>query len=194
MQSEQDESFGDLFGEVDALSKEDRVLLKKSQLPDPGLKARRLAAEEGAAKASPDGLSSVEHIPLVKPHDILSFRRDGVQHGVFRKLRLGHYPIESRIDLHRMTFDQARKRVGIFISDCVKAEIRSALITHGRGENSKTPALLKSSVNRWLRETDAVMAFHSAQPNHGGSGSTYVLFRKGQSQKMKNRERFGGRS
>jgi DNA-nicking Smr family endonuclease len=33
-------------------------------------------------------------------------------------------------------------------------------------------------VNRWLREVDNVLAFHSAQPADGGTGAVYVLLRK----------------
>ncbi|MGB0189025.1 MAG: Smr/MutS family protein, partial [Aequoribacter sp.] len=40
------------------------------------------------------------------------------------------------------------------------------------------------------RELDAVQAFHSAQPQHGGTGAVYILLRKNEIQKQVNRERF----
>ena len=38
-----------------------------------------------------------------------------------------------------------------------------------------------------LKELDAVQAFHSAQPQHGGTGAVYVLLRKNAEQKRANR-------
>jgi hypothetical protein len=35
-----------------------------------------------------------------------------------------------------------------------------------------------------------VQAFHSAQPQHGGTGAVYVLLRKSEEKKQENRERF----
>ena len=47
--------------------------------------------------------------------------------------------------------------------------------------------MLKGYVNHWLKELDAVQAFHSAQPQHGGTGAVYVLLRKNAEQKRANR-------
>ena len=41
---------------------------------------------------------------------VLEFKRPGIQNGVYRKLRLGHYDIEARLDLHRFTVAEARDR------------------------------------------------------------------------------------
>ncbi|MCV6604775.1 MAG: Smr/MutS family endonuclease, partial [Porticoccaceae bacterium] len=62
-------------------------------------------------------------------------------------------------------------------------------VTHGKGEMRHKPALLKSCVNHWLRQLDVVLAFHTAQRHHGGSGATYVMLRKSDTQKDENRER-----
>lgn len=155
----------------------------------PGLLRRRAAAQDGTLKTG-NYLAGVEHITRVKPWDILSFKRDGVQHGVFRNLRLCKYSINATLDLHRMTVVQAREQVFRFVGACVAGDIRCSMITHGRGEQRAESALLKSCVNHWLRELDNVLAFHSAGRQHGGSGSTYILLRKSGSLKEKNRERF----
>ena len=127
-------------------------------------------------------------------HDILSWQRPGVQHGVFRKLRLGQYPIEARLDLHRMTVAQARKEVFDFINDCVRYGLRSVIILHGKGErNPDGIAQLKSYLAKWLTELDAVLAFHSAQKHHGGTGAVYVMVRKSERDKQHNRELHGSR-
>ena len=52
------------------------------------------------------------------PHDILSFIRPGIQHGVFKNLRQGKYEIQSMLDLHRHTVEQARQALWMFINDC----------------------------------------------------------------------------
>lgn len=40
---------------------------------------------------------TLDNAPMLKPDDVLHFRRDGVQEGVYRKLRLGKYPIQARL-------------------------------------------------------------------------------------------------
>jgi len=40
----------------------------------------------------PDYLS-IDHAPMLKPDDHVEFKRDGVQDGVYKKMRLGKYPI-----------------------------------------------------------------------------------------------------
>lgn len=148
-----------------------------------------LARREAAVRVNPDELNTLsdDYIELVGPHDVLSYQRPGVQHGVFRKLRLGQYPCDAELDLHRKTLQEAREEVFDFVSDCLKHNIRCVKIQHGKAEHSNPPAYIKSCVNKWLPELDAVMAFHSAQPHHGGTGAVYVLLRKSDQQKMENR-------
>jgi DNA-nicking Smr family endonuclease len=50
--------------------------------------------------------------------------------------------------------------------------------------------VLKGFVNQWLRDLDPVQAFHSARPEHGGTGAVYVLLAKSEAKKQENRERF----
>ncbi|MEH6529040.1 MAG: DNA endonuclease SmrA, partial [Porticoccus sp.] len=181
--------FHEEMGDVEPLNKTaDRVDLKKTAEKIPGLAVRRRDAQQVSQKNC-DALSSEEYIVMVKPRDVLSFKRDGVQHGVFKNLRLGKYPLDFQLDLHRMTVVQARQQVFQFIRDCIKHNIRCALITHGRGENREKPALLKSCTNHWLQQLNDVLAFHSAQSQHGGTGSTYVLLRKTSEKSSEKRER-----
>ena len=98
----------------------------------PGIQARRLAAQ-----ASHEGIKapfSTENIEALVPQAILSFQRPGIQNGVFRKLRLGQYQIEARLDLHRLTVEQALQAILVFIKDSIAYDIRCALITHGKGD------------------------------------------------------------
>jgi len=124
---------------------------------------------------------------------VLDFKRPGIQHGVYKKLRMGRYDIDARLDLHRMTVKQAREEVKQFIDEAGKLGLRTLLILHGKGqrkvEQEKT-AVLKGYVNHWLQQLEMVQAFHSAQPVHGGTGAVYVLLRKSADKKRENRERF----
>ncbi len=131
-------------------------------------------------------------VEFLHPEATISFRRDGIQNGVFRKLQQGGYDIEAILDLHGFTVEQARDELFRFIGDCLHHEVRSALISHGKGRNNKEQKpLLKSYLARWLPLFPEVMAFHSAQKFHGGAGAVYLLLRKSEQQKQKTREKLG---
>ncbi len=129
-------------------------------------------------------------VEMVKPDDWLEFKKDGVQEIVYKNMRLGKYSIEASIDLHRRTVKEARDDVFYFIQNCKKKDKRLLLITHGKGERSEPQAVIKSHVNHWLQEVTDVIAFHSAQPKHGGLGSVYVMLKKSEWAKQENREKY----
>ena len=101
---------------------------------------------------------------------VLDFKRPGIQHGVYKKLRMGRYDIDARLDLHRMTVKQAREEVKQFIDEAGKLGLRTLLILHGKGQRKveqENTAVLKGYVNHWLQQLEMVQAFHSAQAVHG---------------------------
>ncbi len=154
------------------------------------LERQRAAVETPAKDTNPLTSDMVEPLGA---QDVLSWMRPGVQHGVFKKLRLGQYAIEARLDLHRMTVEEARREVFGFVRDCVRYGLRSVIILHGKGErNPDGIAQLKSYLAKWLPELEDVLAFHSAQKHHGGTGAVYVMIRKGDRDKQRNREIHGG--
>jgi len=87
------------------------------------------------------------------------------------------------------TLNEARIALVQFIAECEVRDIRCLLILHGKGERSTPRALLKSHVSAWLPQLPSVMAMHSAERRHGGSGALYVLLRKSERKKAENRER-----
>ena len=187
MQEEDLDLFLEEMKDVEPLSQSTAVLSSNNR-STPGQERRKQAAQEEQTQ-DPNHLST-EYVELVKPYDILEYKKDGVQHGVYKNLRLGKYPIEARLDLHRKTVLQARNEVYQYICDCLKNDVRTVIIVHGKGELSQPhQALLKSYVNKWLRELPEVLAFHTAQKFHGGTGATYVLLRKSERKKLENRER-----
>ena len=166
---------------------QDKVLLKPQTQRQPGQDYRRQrAVRETLRDRNP---FTLEAIDLIDPHALLSFKRNGVQDGVYRKLRLGQYPIQGRLDLHRMTVAEARSALFSFIEQSQHEGRRTLLVLHGKGErNPSAPAKLKSYVNCWLPDHTPVLAMHSAQPQHGGLGAVYVLLRKNKEQKQDTRE------
>lgn len=175
-------------------------LADKSRLSKAAAELRRRLAEgddETIDPASADELKrdyvSDEYVDRLKPDDILSFKRGGVQDGVYRKFRLGKYPIEARLDLHRMTVEQAKREVESFLSEAIQREHRTVLILHGKGDRNPDPerqAVLKSYLAKWLKEITMVLAYHSAQQQHGGRGAVYVMLKKSEAMKEKTREKF----
>ncbi|MDQ2076459.1 DNA endonuclease SmrA [Marinimicrobium sp. ABcell2] len=185
--SDEREAFLREMRDVKPIKAEQRVPLKKDRVSALSDEQRRAAAV--AEQAGEKNFLSGDHVPPVDPLDVLAFKRSGVQNGVYRKLRQGKYALDARLDLHRMTVDQARRSVYQFVEDCMEQDIRCALITHGKGLGRAHPALLKSCVAHWLPQFQHVMAFHSALPAHGGTGATYVLLRKSERKRQENWER-----
>ena len=126
---------------------------------------------------------------MLKPDDMIQYKKDGVQEGVYKKLRLGKYPVQARLDLHRKTLKEARDEVVNFLKQCLRMDIRTVVIVHGKGERSNPPALMKSFLASWLTQIQDVQCVHSAQRFHGGTGAVYVLLRKSSDKKTENRER-----
>lgn len=189
--SDEDEAFGDLLGDdVRPIKSAQRVNLNKLARDARTLEKRREAAAQQALAAE---APLAEPLDMVEPLAELSFRRPGVQHGVFRNLRLGKYPLDARLDLHKMTVDRARREVCQFVQDCMAHDVRAALITHGKGELRAQPAMLKSCVAHWLPQLPEVLAFHTALKQHGGYGATYVLFKKSERKKQATKEQHSRR-
>ena len=193
MNSDNDQEFSAAMSDVVPLKREPRAgLAHKSHADkDISLEHRRRAAAQ-----LPDIDQNRLTEKAVEPLDawfVLAFKRPGVQNGVFRKLKQGRYEIQARLDLHRMTVEAARCEIFEFIVESQQLGLRSVLLIHGKGESKaeqERGSILKGCVDHWLRELEIVQAFHSAQPQHGGTGAAYVLLRKSEEQKRENREKF----
>lgn len=184
-----DELFFEEMAGVRPIKREPRERLSKHVTVD--TEARRAAA--AGETNSPTNPLVDEGVEPLDAWYVLDFKRAGIQHGVYRKLRMGRYDIDARLDLHRMTVKQARDEVHQFIRDAMQLGLRTVLILHGKGQRKveqERTAVLKGYVNRWLRDIEDVQAFHSAQPVHGGTGAVYALLKKSVEKKQQNRERF----
>ena len=131
----------------------------------------RAATEEMLAESMTDGrgLWLAEEI---------GFRRRSVVERTFRKLKRGCFSIEDEIDLHGLRQDAAKQALQEFINECVARRLGCVRVVHGKGSRSGPGGpVLKASVQQWLAQWDAVLAFASTIPRHGGTGAVYVLLR-----------------
>ena len=192
--SDEDDVFRAAMGDVEPLKPGRQV----PEAPRPGtptpdqLARRRHAANDPNEEGGERALTLAE-VPSVAPDAVLAWRQDGVQLGVFDKLRTGGYAVEGQLDLHHRTVAEARLAVWRFLNDALDNDWRCVLVTHGRGERSAIPARLKSFVAHWLEAVPLVIALHTALPRHGGAGATYALLRKSHRARARTAEEHGGK-
>ena len=169
---------------------QERIAPEVSREVTDAQRARRQAAEHDPRIDDPNYL----HFRGIRPvaaEELIEYYKEGVQHGVRKKLRRGDYPIQDALDLHRRTVLEARHELYWFVQRALARELRLVLVSHGKGLHSETPGRLKSHVAHWLRQVPEVVAYSSAQRPHGGTGAVYVLLRKGELERIENRERHG---
>ena len=93
-----------------------------------------------------------------------------------RRLRRGHYRVESELDLHGLTVPEAKQALRDFLARAIARQCRCVRIIHGKGLGSGPRGpVIKQAVNVILRRTDPVIAFCSARQVDGGTGAIYVL-------------------
>ncbi|MEQ8858535.1 MAG: DNA endonuclease SmrA [Pseudomonadales bacterium] len=157
---------------------------------------RREAAEgrRPASGGEDPNYFTLGEVKLLHPRDTLAWKKDGVQHEVFKKLKAGRYPIDGQLDLHRHTVREARKALFDFLELARRKGWRTVLISHGRGERSPTPARIKSFVAHWLGQVPDLVALHSAARHQGGTGAVYVMLKKTPEARERARERHGLKS
>ncbi len=152
----------------------DRVLPRRRR-PPPRPRQSELEEQRVLAGMFSDALDPAE----LETGEESSFHRAGLQHGVLRRLRRGHYAVEAELDLHGLTVTEARQSLARFLTDCHGHGRRCVRVIHGKGRGSpgRLP-VLKLKVDHWLRQWDAVLAFCTARPVDGGTGALYVLLKR----------------
>jgi DNA-nicking Smr family endonuclease len=161
-------------GQVAPLPKVDKALLTPPR-PEP-IARQHLADEQAALRESlSDGFSAET---LMESDETLSFARNGIGPDTLRKLRKGHWVIQSQIDLHGMRSDEAREALAEYLRNVAKRGLRCVRVIHGKGLGSpnKEP-VLKSKVRNWLAQKEEVIAFCQARAADGGSGALIVLLK-----------------
>lgn len=166
-----------------------KIAVKSSHPVTPGQQYRRQKAQYSQQDIN-GPLSLVLRRPLAADAWI-TYKRDGIQTGVYKNLRLGKYPLEATLNLFRKSPVEARDELLQFVGECQDCNIRSVLIAFGRGRN--TDVQLKSYLAQWLPEIEQVQACHTALKQHGGVAAVYVLLRKSEQLRSENRERHAAR-
>ena len=172
------ESFSEMMKGVKPLS-QNKIDPDATPKPKASLKQNDPRLSSTQENAQWQKLGELEYVTPVSPDEVLNFVRGGIQDKLKTKLKKGLIPFESKIDLHGATVKQAGKELQDSIEYAYASGQRCILLVHGRGKGSfdNKPAL-KTHVNYWLRELPQVLAFHSAQPRHGGVGALYVLLKR----------------
>ena len=153
----------------------------RALLPRP--RARPIPAQHARDEAEALRESLSDHVPYelaMESGEELRFLRPGLPTDALRKLRRGHWRIDSDLDLHGHTVDQAREAVALFLQECRRTAARCVRIVHGKGLRSKRrEPVLKGKVAGWLLQRDEVLAYCQARAVDGGGGAVVVLLKNG---------------
>ncbi|PRC90852.1 Smr/MutS family protein [Solimicrobium silvestre] len=107
----------------------------------------------------------------------LSYACPGSGPDLLRKLRKNQWPAQAFLDLHGLQRDQARTALADFLRRSKQARLRSVCVIHGKGINSRQPAILPDKVRSWLCQSELVQAFCPANASDGGDGALHVLLK-----------------
>jgi DNA-nicking Smr family endonuclease len=146
-----------------------------SATPEP--RQRELDEQAALREAWSD---AVDIETLLLTDDGLGFRREGVPPDVLARLRRGQWSIQGQLDLHGLRREEAREAVMSFLADARRQGWRCLRVVHGKGLGSPgREPVLKAKVQRWLAQSDAVIAFAQASGPQGGAGALIVLLGSG---------------
>lgn len=100
---------------------------------------------------------------------------------VYRKIAKGRLPIDSQIDLHDMTQDQAIIRLQSFLKQAQAMNYRHILVITGKGGSPTSEGVLRRMLPIWLNTpafSSIVNGYQAASRGHGGDGAFYVRLRR----------------
>lgn len=124
-------------------------------------------------------LEDLSEFDMLETGEHLSYTQPGLQRSVLKKLKSGRYSIQSEIDLHGLTVNEARQELAEFLVAAQERRHLCVRVIHGKGrKNADRAPRLKPAVNQWLQRNRQVMAFCSARMNDGGTGAVYVLLKR----------------
>ena len=123
-----DDLFASEMSGVTPLKREPRERLVKTEAVD--VSQRRQAATQSGARS--DNHLSDDGVPPLDAWYVLEFKRPGIQNGVYRKLRLGHYDIEARLD-----FDIESLSSNMVVADVIPNPPATNLVRDARANGCK---------------------------------------------------------
>jgi DNA-nicking Smr family endonuclease len=166
------------FADVERLPPHSRVVHAPKR-PKP-IPAQRIADDADALSASKYGAE-----PTPNTWEIgqeleagQTFLRSGLGTDILRKLRRGEWSVQSVIDLHGHTIDEAHDALADFLDDARAHGYRCVRVIHGKGLTSPNrEPVLKGKVRGWLARWNEVLAYCEAPAHGGGSGAVLVLLK-----------------
>jgi len=152
--------------------KNDRVEIISKPKPKPTPQTKPIDFKENFRQ---DSFHETEQL---SNEDRMSFISPGLQKNILKKLKKGHFGMDSELDLHGLTSAASKQQLLKFLFFCVEDGARCVRIIHGKGyRSSDNFPVLKNNLNLWLRQHQDVLAFCSAPAHEGGTGAVYVLLR-----------------
>ena len=147
----------------------------RSRAVRPGHAAPRAPLRRPPAAAAVPIAAMPEHVP-VDGAAVLAWRRPGLRHGDYQRLRAGRLPRPvPEHDLHGLRPEQAGAAIAAAIADSQRRGGRALCLIHGKGVRSGTGASrLKGLTAAVLRAHPEVLGYHSVP---GNTGAVNVLLR-----------------
>jgi DNA-nicking Smr family endonuclease len=141
---------------------------------------QRIADDESALMESKYGAEPTpESWEVGQEHEAgQTFLRRGLGTDILRKLRRGEWSVQSEIDLHGHTSEEAHDALSDFLDDARQRGYRCVRVIHGKGLTSPNrEPVLKGKVRQWLSRWNEVLAYCEAPPHAGGGGAVLILLR-----------------
>jgi DNA-nicking Smr family endonuclease len=141
--------------------------------PAPRPRRREVAAEDteiaspAAFRDRPDATPASKHL------------RPELDRRLLADLQRGRWPIESELDLHGYTREEARPVLARFIAHSQQRALRCVRVIHGKGHGPDgDQSILKQLTRDWLSQTPTVLAYSETKPAEGGGGALLVLLQR----------------
>jgi len=91
--------------------------------------------------------------------------------------RLRKMEPEDELDLHGLTIEESLVRLDRFLSEAVQRGLQKVLIVHGKGNHSKSGAVLPKAVVEYLQKSPLAGELGTPRRENGGSGATWVIIK-----------------
>ena len=104
-----------------------------------------------------------------------------IDHNSVKEIDKGHYRIDSTIDLHGYTLDEAFDSVQSSIINARNENCRLLLFITGRGKKALGNVTINSLFLSWMNSSKIrpnVLRISYANRKHGGDGAFYVLLKR----------------
>jgi DNA-nicking Smr family endonuclease len=147
----------------------------------PGRKAQGRKAQGRKAAAPPRPAAAAEAPQPKAPAPLEPGRLVDLDRRSAERLRRGKLPIEGLLDLHGHRQHEAEEELARFLAASQAAGKRCVLVVTGKGRWGSEAGVLRQRLGEWLNAAPnraRILAFHSAQPKHGGAGAFYILLRR----------------